>query len=258
MRLRRVIEHVKAQNWTAVGLDFVIVVMGVFIGIQVSNWNDARRNNNLARNYLQRLDRDIELEIALWGKTRDYFGAARRYGREALAGYLKPVDGLNDQFLVALYQASQIWYVRPNRATFDELQTTGRIVNIKDESLRTALANHYVRVDALLYTFSQTSQYRRILRLNMDQRVQQAIRDQCGDKWVTDNINFYYVALPKTCDIKLPGDLARSEIARLRADADVERELRFHVSVLDAQLGVLGNTEEIARATLEKLQETHQ
>lgn len=32
MLLRRVIEHVKAQNWTAVALDFVIVVVGVFIG----------------------------------------------------------------------------------------------------------------------------------------------------------------------------------------------------------------------------------
>ena len=42
MILRRVIEHVKAQNWLAVFLDFVIVVIGVFIGMQVSNWNNAR------------------------------------------------------------------------------------------------------------------------------------------------------------------------------------------------------------------------
>ncbi len=41
MLLRRIIEHVKAQNWTAVALDFIIVVVGVFIGIQVANWNDA-------------------------------------------------------------------------------------------------------------------------------------------------------------------------------------------------------------------------
>ena len=43
MLLRRVIENVKAQNWLAVSLDFVIVVVGVFIGIQVANWNDARQ-----------------------------------------------------------------------------------------------------------------------------------------------------------------------------------------------------------------------
>ena len=44
MLLRRVTKHVKDQNWFAVGIDFVIVVIGVFIGIQVANWNDARTN----------------------------------------------------------------------------------------------------------------------------------------------------------------------------------------------------------------------
>ena len=58
MLLRRFIEHVKDQNWSAVDLDFVIVVLGVFIGIQVSNWNDARRDSALARNYLERLTVD--------------------------------------------------------------------------------------------------------------------------------------------------------------------------------------------------------
>jgi len=55
MLLRRVIEHVKHQNWTAVALDFVIVVMGVFIGIQVSNWNEARADHEEGRQLLTRL-----------------------------------------------------------------------------------------------------------------------------------------------------------------------------------------------------------
>ena len=42
MILSRVIKHVKEQHWTAVFLDFVIVVVGVFIGLQVNNWNQAR------------------------------------------------------------------------------------------------------------------------------------------------------------------------------------------------------------------------
>ena len=42
MRLRRIIEHLAAQHWTAMWIDLVIVVVGVFIGIQVSNWNQAR------------------------------------------------------------------------------------------------------------------------------------------------------------------------------------------------------------------------
>ncbi len=42
MRLRRILEHIRDQNWTAVGIDFVIVVVGVFLGIQIGNWNEAR------------------------------------------------------------------------------------------------------------------------------------------------------------------------------------------------------------------------
>ena len=56
MILSRVIEHVKAQHWTAVALDFVIVVMGVFIGLQVQDWNAARADRAAERLLLRRLD----------------------------------------------------------------------------------------------------------------------------------------------------------------------------------------------------------
>ena len=46
MLLRRITKHVKDQNWFAVGIDFVIVVVGVFIGLQVANWNDDRAGNS--------------------------------------------------------------------------------------------------------------------------------------------------------------------------------------------------------------------
>ena len=42
MRLRSISKNLKEQNWFAVLLDFFIVVSGVFIGIQLGNWNDAR------------------------------------------------------------------------------------------------------------------------------------------------------------------------------------------------------------------------
>lgn len=42
MILRRVVEHFRKQEWTAIGIDFAIVVIGVFVGIQVANWNESR------------------------------------------------------------------------------------------------------------------------------------------------------------------------------------------------------------------------
>jgi hypothetical protein len=43
MILRRLTKHVKEQNWFAVGLDFVIVVLGILIAFQITNWSAARK-----------------------------------------------------------------------------------------------------------------------------------------------------------------------------------------------------------------------
>lgn len=37
MILRRITEHIKAHNWFAVLIDFLIVVLGVFVGLQVNS-----------------------------------------------------------------------------------------------------------------------------------------------------------------------------------------------------------------------------
>jgi len=42
MLFRRISQHVREQNWTAIGIDFLIVVLGVFAGLQVNLWNEAR------------------------------------------------------------------------------------------------------------------------------------------------------------------------------------------------------------------------
>ena len=55
MLLRSVMGHLKDQNWAAVGIDFVIVVVGVFIGLQVDDWNEARKDRADAKLYLERI-----------------------------------------------------------------------------------------------------------------------------------------------------------------------------------------------------------
>jgi hypothetical protein len=74
MLLRRMTQHVTDQNWFAVGLDFVIVVAGVFLGIQIGNWNaDAA----LSRKAVV-LERQLVFELA--DEVIDY-RARLLYGR---------------------------------------------------------------------------------------------------------------------------------------------------------------------------------
>jgi len=58
--LRRVIKHVKAQNWFAVLLDFLVVVVGLFIGLQVDTWWQTEQESKLEASYLLEIREDFE------------------------------------------------------------------------------------------------------------------------------------------------------------------------------------------------------
>lgn len=70
MLLRRVMEHVKTQNWFAVGIDLVIVVLGVFMGLQVQEWSVARADRNAEEVALERLIVEYEKNIAILAEDK--------------------------------------------------------------------------------------------------------------------------------------------------------------------------------------------
>lgn len=59
MRLRSFTKHIRDQNWFAVALDFVIVVFGVFIGLQVQQWAVERNRAASEVAYLERLHDEV-------------------------------------------------------------------------------------------------------------------------------------------------------------------------------------------------------
>jgi len=60
MLLRRVSHHVKTQNWFAVFLDLLIVVLGVYIGLQVQQWALEKERQHSEGQYLLRLHEEVE------------------------------------------------------------------------------------------------------------------------------------------------------------------------------------------------------
>lgn len=69
MLLRKLMSHLKRQDWFAVGIDFLIVVFGVFFGFQVTDWNQARQDRALERGYITRISHDI-------ARSRDQIAAS--------------------------------------------------------------------------------------------------------------------------------------------------------------------------------------
>lgn len=87
MLFRRISKHVKDQNWFAVFIDFAIVVVGVFIGLQVANWNAAQSNKAELRASLERLDKEVSQNMGIIEKVLTHYEKTSErltLGRETL------------------------------------------------------------------------------------------------------------------------------------------------------------------------------
>ncbi|GGD15316.1 DUF6090 family protein [Aquisalinus flavus] len=140
MLLRRMISHVKTQNWLAVFLDFVIVVVGVFIGIQVSNWNEARADRSEEVGYLLALTDDVRLSLASLESMNGLL-ASQQSALEALYDVHRGQSDPDPEEMAGLI-ADGLFFLsalRVNETTFDTLVGSGRLNLIGDSDLVAAL-----------------------------------------------------------------------------------------------------------------------
>ncbi len=168
MILRRLSQSLKEQNWTAIWIEFILLVAGVFLGIQVSNWNATRADDIRAQTYLVRIKDNLNYDLqaierreVFWRQVIDYGNSAIRY---AETGEL--VDGSKGKTVLAFYQASQLWPWITNDTTYQELSNGGELGLIKDGSLRESLTKYYAEGAGkdLDYILSSQPEYRKIVR----------------------------------------------------------------------------------------------
>lgn len=254
MLLRRITEHVTAQNWTAITIDFVIVVVGVFIGIQVSNWNEDRQNASRTENYYSRLIDDLDSERRALLARLEYMAVTDGYGQSALEALDDPLAMRTSQFLIALYQASQIWTYSVQRATYDEILSSGVAEAIPEPELRTHLANVYLNAEAVRQVIVATTPYRQQIRLYLPNSIQSAVRESCDDRYIPTERNLLILKLPETCAVEFKQDQVIEAIETLDEYPLLERELVQRLasiavtrSAIQAHLQLIGSLMEELR-----------
>lgn len=149
MILRRLATSFRKQDWFAVIIETLIVVMGVFIGLQVNNWNEKRNERGVEAQILERLRQEIPALTAMRDEDKQ-FAQLRKRGletavvklyREGSTGELTDLECLS----IAL---SHIYSIPPdNLPVIAELLATGRIDSIRDEDVRTALSRFVLARD---------------------------------------------------------------------------------------------------------------
>lgn len=141
MILRRIIAHFRKQEWTAIAIDFLIVVAGILLAFQITSWNEARRDRSLEREYLERLHADIE-------NTLDSRGSAAQWDETRLAQQALVLNALRSGVLReedrGAFNTGLAWFgfvsgPEVQWATVDELRSTGAMNLISDVALRGAI-----------------------------------------------------------------------------------------------------------------------
>ena len=234
MILRRFSESLKQQNWTAIWIEFVLLVAGVFLGIQVANWNAAHAEERLGRAYAQQLARDLKVDQESLSRLTAYYAAVLQSVRETDA--LLRADNPDPRALVInAYRATEVRYAPQARATWDQMVSAGHVDLLPNGLAEGGLAQYYGFDTARqIYAMGLDSPYRRTVRRIIPMAMQVALQSGCSDS----NAGRFV----ETCEFDAdPAEL--KEVAQvLRSDPVVLGDLREQYSTASNAVSNLRGT----------------
>ena len=227
MILRRVIAHVRKQEWTAIAIDLVIVVLGVVIGIQVSNWNAARVDRERAHGYLERIRDDLEADIVGYRDRLEFPGPR--------SPRLAPGDSPTPKRAMPVERHNGT-----SCAT-----TSGRARSRRSTSPKRPTTSSGVRVSwAFSATRACATSWRLTIRIQRIRRCRRArnIVSMCAgsSRWKSSSISGKNAGSPKCQESNEHSPAVRRSMrlaqgpssTRIRSDTALMRELRYWMSTM--------------------------
>lgn len=168
--LARITHHLRTQNWTAVVIEFVVVVFGVFLGFQLTAWNTDLANQRREAGILSEIAADLKADrqqigtaitvtlrrmsaahytiLQATGKSVDHFNTQTASTASVnLTGRLDmpELPPLDDGARRGLWGAMVTGvYPTPSTTSFDALIGAGEIGLIRDAALVREIQNYRV------------------------------------------------------------------------------------------------------------------
>lgn len=144
MIMRRIIQHFRKQEWTAIGIDFFIVVIGVFLGLQVNNWNEAAADRRAELVYLSQLQGDLQ---RIEGQVSEQVEFEQFQARLAVtvADMIENDRTAQRSLRIAtgLTQLTMRRTLRTESPTFTDLQSSGNLEIISNAELRAEIISYF-------------------------------------------------------------------------------------------------------------------
>ena len=141
MILRRIADGIRNQDWFVVMIEIMIVVVGIFIGLQVDDWNTSRQDRDEERIFLVRLHEELLNSV----NVRRFLHEQRIEDGETLLNVLDTIFIDTDQNNLTVRECTAIHrsFIKTANIgampSFNALMSTGRIHIVQDGALKVAL-----------------------------------------------------------------------------------------------------------------------
>jgi len=197
MLLRRFSAHVRNENWFAVFLDLVVVVVGLFIGLQIDTWWEGQKEARLEGAYLLEIQEDFELNKSVLEQMTARLEEIIQsmlvlQEQSALASPSLPVAELNENFVSISRMAS---FIPVNRA-YANLTGSGDLRLIQSRPLKNALAEYYTAAKITV----------------MVQNTHEMELVQVFEPYIVENLDYLAVAISRVDDFPLPPPVEEARI----------------------------------------------
>ncbi|MEQ9317189.1 MAG: hypothetical protein RLN72_15150 [Henriciella sp.] len=250
MILQRLATSIRKQDWFTVLIETLIVVLGVYLGIQLGNWNAARASHQLGEDYVERLTEDLR---------RDRYGAqliADYYGEVMVAvietDRLLSMDNPDPKELVInAYRGTEIAQWPQSRSTWEQIVSSGHLGLLPQGADMDALNLYFgYNQSQASYLVMENSDYRKIARSVIPVQIQQEIRAGCSD--VLDELGAP-TGFADPCVVNVPPEVFESAAQLLKSDTRIRETLSYQYSELSTALNNLTATVDYIDSALEAL-----
>jgi len=152
--LKRISTFVRQHDWFAVGIEVLVVIVGLMLAFQLDDWKEGIAERRQEQFYINRLIADVETDIpaieyaiALQSLRLEFVELLMDVSRDTAAATEKPVV-----FLGSVKQAAYTYTPVLTSHTFENLRSTGDLRLILDESVKSMMFDYY-GFDASQYQF---------------------------------------------------------------------------------------------------------
>ena len=165
MILQRLGARLRQRDWLAVTIELLLVMAGVFLGIQMSNWNEQRKERATEAAYLARIAQDARRDVAQLDEIIRVAAVRKALLNHILpeaSGQPLPTEFESARGRVAIERVPpydlqsrhspgfELFILTPldeNRSAYETMINTGAIAGMTDMAALARIQDYYAAVD---------------------------------------------------------------------------------------------------------------